>query len=123
MTENLISEWKKDSAKPVRSKEEKIAAAKKLFSIIPKGLDIDPDKIREERLGVSTYMKNNDLLHYKGYSARPEYSADNCIFYGKILEISDLVDFQSESIETLEDEFHKAVDDYLEFCQEIGKNS
>lgn len=66
-------------------------------------------------------MKNSDLLRYKGYSARPEYSAEDRIFYGKILGISDLVDFQSENAKDLEGEFHKAVDDYLEFCAEIGK--
>lgn len=66
-------------------------------------------------------MKNHDLLRYKGYSARPEYSADDRIFYGKILGISDSVDFQSDNARNLEDEFHKAVDDYLEFCKEIGK--
>ena len=66
-------------------------------------------------------MKNSGLLRYKGYSARPEYSAEDRIFYGKILGISDLVDFQSESAKDLETEFHKAVDDYLEFCEEIGK--
>ena len=60
-------------------------------------------------------------MTYKGYSARPEYSAEDRIFYGKILGISDLVDFQSENAKDLESEFHKAVDDYLEFCEEIGK--
>lgn len=60
-------------------------------------------------------------MTYKGYSARPEYSAEDRIFYGKILGISDLVDFQSENAKDLETEFHKAVDDYLEFCEEIGK--
>lgn len=66
-------------------------------------------------------MKNGDLLRYKGYSARPEYSAKDRIFYGTILGIDDLVDFQSESARNLEEEFHKAVDDYLAFCAEIGK--
>ena len=66
-------------------------------------------------------MKNSDLLHYKGYSARPEYSAEDRIFYGTILGISDMVDFQSENSKDLEEEFHKAVDEYLEFCKEIGK--
>lgn len=66
-------------------------------------------------------MKNRDLLRYKGYSARPEYSAEDGVFYGKILGISDLVDFQSENARRLEDEFHKAVDEYLAFCEEIGK--
>ena len=66
-------------------------------------------------------MENRGLLHYKGYTARPEYSVEDCIFYGKILGLSDLVDFQSESAQTLEDAFHKAVDDYLAFCAETGK--
>lgn len=66
-------------------------------------------------------MRNGDLMRYKGYSARPEYSAEDRIFYGTVLGISDMVDFQSESAKDLEDEFHKAVDDYLELCAEIGK--
>ncbi len=61
------------------------------------------------------------LLQYKGYTARPEYSAEDRIFYGTILEISDMVDFQVENAENLENEFHKAVDAYLVFCAEIGK--
>ena len=66
-------------------------------------------------------MKNSDLLHYKGYTARPEYSVEDRVFYGTILGIDDMVDFQSESAKDLEEQFHKAVDDYLKFCAEIGK--
>lgn len=66
-------------------------------------------------------MKNGDVLRYKGYTARPLYSADDRIFYGRVLGIRDFVDFQSENAGDLESEFHKAVDDYLEFCKEIGK--
>lgn len=61
------------------------------------------------------------LIHYKGYTAKPVYSPEDRVFYGTILGIDDMVDFQSESAKGLEDEFHKAVDDYLEFCAEIGK--
>lgn len=120
MTENLKSERKNHIENPVTIKKDKRSAAEDLFRIIPKGLDLDPDKIREERLGISTYEEKK-LLYYKGYSASPEYSADDHMFYGKILGINDLVDFQSENEEALEDEFHKAVDNYLEFCQEMGK--
>jgi len=65
-------------------------------------------------------MKNN-ILRYKGYSAKPEYSVDDKIFYGKILGIDDLVDFSAENAKDLEHEFQSAVDDYIEFCKEIGK--
>lgn len=66
-------------------------------------------------------MKNDHLLHYKGYIAKPEFSVDDKIFYGTILGIDDLVDFSSESAKEIEHEFQKAVDDYLDFCAEIGK--
>ncbi|MBQ9522045.1 MAG: type II toxin-antitoxin system HicB family antitoxin [Oscillospiraceae bacterium] len=66
-------------------------------------------------------MAAGNLLYYKGYSARPEYSADDRTFYGVILGISDLVDFSSDRADELENEFHRAVDDYLDFCREIGK--
>ena len=68
-----------------------------------------------------SYMGNSDFLHYKGYSAKADYSAEDRIFYGTILGISDMVEFQSENAKDLEDEFHYAVDEYLEFCKEIGK--
>jgi predicted HicB family RNase H-like nuclease len=67
-------------------------------------------------------MKASSVLHYKGYSAKPEYSAADRLFYGKILGIDDLVDFSSENARDLEGAFHSAVDDYLAFCEEIGKN-
>ena len=66
-------------------------------------------------------MTDNKLLHYKGYSAKPEYSVEDRIFYGKILGIDDLINFMSDDAGELEKEFHAAVDDYLEFCKEIGK--
>ena len=66
-------------------------------------------------------MKSNGLLRYRGYSAKPEYSAEDRIFYGRILGISGLVDFQFEEADDIENEFHKAVDDYLQYCMENGK--
>lgn len=61
------------------------------------------------------------LLDYKGYSAQPKYSAEDGVFYGRLLGIGDLVDFQAGNVSELESEFRKAVDDYLAFCKEIGK--
>ena len=66
-------------------------------------------------------MKSNGLLRYRGYFAKPEYSAEDRIFYGRILGISILVDFQYEEADDIENEFHKAVDDYLQYCMENGK--
>lgn len=81
-------------------------------------LGVDPETAPECLIRPVTVFP---LLQYKGYTARPEYSAEDRIFYGTILEISDMVDFQAENAEDLEKEFHKAVDDYLTFCAETGK--
>lgn len=34
-------------------------------------------------------------MTYKGYSARPEYSAEDGAFFGRLLGINDLVNFES----------------------------
>ena len=64
-------------------------------------------------------MKN--LLEYKGYHAKIEFDSEDLVLRGKIEGIKDLVNFESADISTVEEEFHAAVDDYLEFCKEVGK--
>lgn len=65
-------------------------------------------------------MKNN-VLEYKGYHTKIEYSAEEMLLRGKIDGIDDLVNFESDSAEKIVEEFHLAVDDYLEFCKDVGK--
>lgn len=61
------------------------------------------------------------VLKYKGYYTKIEFDKESMVLYGKVEGIKDLVDFQSDSAKTIEKEFHQAVDDYLAFCQEVGK--
>ena len=63
----------------------------------------------------------SDILEYKGYHSKIEFDAESMVLHGKIEFISDLVTFESESAAEIENEFHAAVDDYLEFCKEVGK--
>lgn len=62
-----------------------------------------------------------NILTYKGYSTRVEYSAEDGVLHGKIEGIADLVNFESETVEGVETAFHEAVDDYLAFCEDIGQ--
>ncbi len=64
-------------------------------------------------------MKN--VLEYKGYYTQIEYDDEDRVLYGKIEGIGDLVNFDSETASGIEDAFHEAVDDYLAFCEEVGK--
>jgi len=61
-------------------------------------------------------MKN--ILEYKGYYTRIEFSIEDRVLHGKIEGINDLVNFEAENADDIETAFHEAVDDYLEFCKE-----
>ena len=65
-------------------------------------------------------MKN--ILEYKGYYTKIEFSTEDKVLFGKIEGIKDLVNFESETTDGIEKEFRLAVDDYLEFCKSVGKN-
>ena len=67
-------------------------------------------------------MNDNNIMTYRGYSARVEYGdADGC-FFGRVMGIRDIVSFEGESVAELRKDFENAVDDYLETCKEIGKS-
>jgi predicted HicB family RNase H-like nuclease len=63
----------------------------------------------------------NDILEYKGYYGSVHFSSDDEVFYGKLLGIDDLVNFEGASVKELKKAFHEAVSDYLETCKELGK--
>lgn len=63
----------------------------------------------------------NDILIYKDYYASVHFSAEDEVFFGKILGINDLVSFEGASVKELKKAFHEAVEDYLETCEQLGK--
>ena len=66
-------------------------------------------------------MNKKSILEYKGYHTTIEFDAEAFVLRGKIEGINDFINFESDDPKTIEQEFHAAVDDYLEFCQETGK--
>jgi predicted HicB family RNase H-like nuclease len=62
-----------------------------------------------------------DILRYKGYEGTSELDMDRCICRGKILFIDDLVTYEADSPKDLQMEFEAAVDDYIETCNELGR--
>lgn len=63
----------------------------------------------------------SNTLNYKGYVGSVEFSAEDGVFYGKLTGISDRITFEGDSVESLIQDFHSAVEDYLEDCAAIGK--
>ena len=64
-------------------------------------------------------MKN--VMKYNSFIGSVHFSADDEIFYGKVEGINDLVTFEGDSVIKLKKAFEEAVEDYLQFCEQIGK--
>jgi predicted HicB family RNase H-like nuclease len=61
-----------------------------------------------------------NAMIYKGYAARIEYSEDDGCFVGHLAGIRDIVGFDGKTVNELKKRFHKAVDDYLWGCEQLG---
>ncbi len=63
----------------------------------------------------------SDMMKYKGYSASIGYDEDDKIFVGEVFGIQDSLNFHGRSIDELETAFHNCIDDYVDFCKQVGK--
>ena len=59
------------------------------------------------------------ILKYRNYTTTIEYSEEDKVFYGKIEGIKDLVNFESEDLNGIEQAFHDVVHDYVLFCKTL----
>ncbi len=62
-----------------------------------------------------------DMMEYEGYLGSAHYSDDDQVFFGKLEFISALVSYEGKDVKSLKKAFKEAVDDYLAFCKESGK--
>jgi predicted HicB family RNase H-like nuclease len=61
------------------------------------------------------------MIEYKGYTGIFEFDPSIDAFHGRIIGLQDVVTFQGRSLEELRREMAESVEDYLEFCAEVGK--
>jgi len=61
------------------------------------------------------------MMQYKGYTGEFEFDREANIFHGNVVGIRGVVTFEGDSEEELEQTFRDSVDDYLEFCAELGR--
>lgn len=59
-------------------------------------------------------------MEYKGYVARIDVDEENDGFHGRVINISDVVNFKGRSMAELKKEFAKSMKTYFEFCREQG---
>ncbi|SFS92225.1 Predicted nuclease of the RNAse H fold, HicB family [Succinivibrio dextrinosolvens] len=66
-------------------------------------------------------MDKDNFLKYKNYLGSIEYNLKDKVLFGKLLFIDDLISYEGETINELENNFKDAVEDYLQTCAELGK--
>ena len=62
----------------------------------------------------------SNVLEYKGYIGSIEFSENDAIFYGKVQGIRSLISYEGKTATELISDFHNAIDDYLELCEQRG---
>ncbi|MCD8138565.1 MAG: type II toxin-antitoxin system HicB family antitoxin [Planctomycetaceae bacterium] len=60
------------------------------------------------------------FMTYKGYTAAVEFNPEDGMFVGRVLRIQDLIDFEGETIDEAEKDFHNAIKSYLNACKVTG---
>lgn len=61
-----------------------------------------------------------NTLKYKDFIGSVNFSEEDNVFFGKIEGINGMINFEGQSVQELTEEFHKAVNDYLTYCEEEG---
>ena len=65
----------------------------------------------------------NNVVTYKGYTARIEYDPRDNIFVGRILGIADNITFHGDTVDRLNADFHAAINHYLADCKTTGRQT
>lgn len=61
------------------------------------------------------------MMEYKNYVARVDFDADGKVFFGRVLNVRDVLTFEGTTVKNLEKAFRDTVDDYLDWCAERGE--
>ncbi len=61
-----------------------------------------------------------NVMRYKDYYAEVAFDSTAESFHGRVIGMSDVIDFYGASIQDLRREFKKSVENYLAWCKEEG---
>jgi len=61
------------------------------------------------------------MIDYRGYTGVIEFDPELRVFTGHVIDLRDEIYFEGDSVEALEASMHRAVDHYLEVCEQRGE--
>jgi predicted HicB family RNase H-like nuclease len=62
-----------------------------------------------------------NTLRYKDYTGVFAYDEEAELFHGRVVGLRDIVTFEGRSVDELKTALADSVEDYLDFCKELGK--
>src|ERR1700733_9578382 len=63
---------------------------------------------------------NKTLGPYKGYVGTIELDFESKVLHGKVIGVRDIITYEGDTLQELEEAFKGSLDDYLAFCKEQG---
>lgn len=67
-------------------------------------------------------MKRLLPTDYEGYRVVIEYSIEEDVYHGHVVNSADFISFEGRTFDEVLINFHEAVDDYLLYCKENSIN-
>jgi predicted HicB family RNase H-like nuclease len=61
------------------------------------------------------------MMEYKGYFGKVEIDEEAGILHGEVINIRDVVTFEGQTVDELQQAFRDSVEDYLAFCAQRGE--
>ena len=61
------------------------------------------------------------MLKYKGYTGSVDFDDKAEIFHGEVSGLRDVITFEGRSANELKKAFRDSIEEYLEFCKELGQ--
>jgi predicted HicB family RNase H-like nuclease len=61
------------------------------------------------------------MIEYKGYTGVIDFDPELRLFTGHVVDLRDEIYFEGDSVESLEASMRRAVDHYLEVCEQRGE--
>lgn len=67
------------------------------------------------------FVTGSNHMKYGDYVGTVEFDIDNKRLFGRVVGISDKISYEGNTLGELENDFKESIDDYIEFCKEMGK--
>lgn len=66
-------------------------------------------------------MYNGPTIQYKGYYGSVNYDAEEDVYFGEVINITESIAYEGVDVLALEEIFAAEIEEYFRFCRENGK--